>query len=170
MDFVPSLNRKRKNKSNGDDDEDDELDNAVEVEVDGEADVDCNSLVSHEYSDKTRNSMKQMSEKALSFELIEHLIKYIVTLNQPGGILIFLPGWNLIVSLLKYLRDNPFLGSNKFILLPLHSQIPREDQYKVFEDVPNGKIKIIVSTNIAESSITINDIVYVIDCCKVKQK
>ncbi len=102
----------------------------MEVETEGSEDVDCNSLVSHEYSDKTRNSMKQISEKSLSFELIESLIKYIVTLNQPGGILIFLPGWNLICSLLKYLRDNPFLGSSKFILLPLHSQIPREDQYK----------------------------------------
>ncbi len=81
-----------------------------------------------------------------------------------------MPGWNLICSVLKYLKENPIFASNKFILLPLHSQLPREEQYKVFEDVPPGKTKIILSTNIAESSITINDIVYVIDCCKVKQK
>jgi ATP-dependent RNA helicase A len=108
--------------------------------------------------------MRQLSEKILSFELIENLLKYIHSLNQPGSILIFLPGWNLIVMLLKYLRESPMFGNGqKFILLPLHSQIPREDQYKVFQDAPPGKTKIIISTNIAESSITINDIVYVID-------
>jgi len=64
------------------------------------------------------------------FELIESLLKYIMSLNQPGAVLIFLPGWNLIVSLLKYLRETSF-GGSQYILLPLHSQIPREEQYKV---------------------------------------
>lgn len=125
--------------------------------------------MSNEYSERTRTAMSKLNEKAISFELIETLLKYIISLNQPGAVLIFMPGWNLISSLLKYLRETSF-GSNQFILLPLHSQIPREEQYKVFEDTPPGKTKIIVSTNIAESSITINDVVYVIDCAKLKQK
>ena len=33
------------------------------------------------------------------------------------------------------MRDNPFFNNNRFVLLPLHSQIPREDQFKVFADV-----------------------------------
>lgn len=170
LDFVPPIMnaRKRKNKnSNDDDDEDDggEEEECVNQSNSGEQEeTDCNSIISPEYSEKTRNSMRQLSEKTLSFELIESLIKYIGFLNQPGSILIFLPGWNLICSLLKYLREHPVFGNaNKYILLPLHSQIPREEQYRVFEDAPPGKTKIIVSTNIAESSITINDIVYVID-------
>lgn len=164
------------------DDEDDEEDDADECEPGSHSDsgaacnstsaddVNCNMIVSDDYSDKTKMAMRQLTEKALSFELIEQLVRYVRSLNQPGAILIFLPGWNLISALLKHLRDHPLFGSNQYVLLPLHSQLAREEQYRVFEDVPPGKTKIIVSTNIAESSITINDIVFVIDCCKVKQK
>ena len=176
LDFVPVFQKKRKNKNNNnnnnaDEEVDDDDADEDQVGTDDAEDTNCNAIVPDDYTEKTRNSMRQLSEKNISFELIESLLKYIVGLNQPGGILIFMPGWNLIVSLLKHLRESPFFGnSNKFILLPLHSQIPREEQYKVFEDVSASQTKIIVSTNIAESSITINDIVYVIDSCKVKQK
>jgi ATP-dependent RNA helicase A len=172
LDYVPSMNRKRKgggeDELNDDEGEGEACDQLVTGETD---DVNCNSIVSNEYSQKTVNAMQQISEKYVSFELIESLLKYISTLGQPGAVLVFLPGWNLIHSLLRYLREHPLFGiTSKYVLLPLHSQIPREEQYKVFEDVPSGMTKIILSTNIAESSVTINDIVYVIDSCKVKQK
>lgn len=163
LDFTPCSFDRKKRKDDDDDDDEEEC-------IADDQDVDCNSIIGNDYSEKTKFAMRQLSEKILSFELIESLLKYITELNQPGSILIFLPGWNLILSLLKYLQNSLFFGTNKFILLPLHSQIPKEDQYKVFDDAPPGKTKIILSTNIAESSITINDIVYVIDSCKVKQK
>ena len=169
LDFVPPPSKKRKNKNSNEDDDDDDGDEAVVAAAEDE--TDCNAIIPEDYSQRTRDSMKKLSEKNLSFELIEALLNYIVSLNHPGAVLIFLPGWNLIQALLKHLREHPLFGSqHKFTLLPLHSQIPREEQYKVFEEAPQGKMKIILSTNIAESSVTINDIVFVIDSCKVKQK
>lgn len=173
-DFKPDAfaTRKRKNRNNDEDDDDDDNEADADAGDNGEGgendekedkDFNCNSVVSNDYSESTKMAMKQMSEKSISFELIECLLKYIRSLNQPGSILIFLPGWNLIHGILKFLQMHPLFGSNQYIILPLHSQIPREDQYKVFVDAPPGKTKIILSTNIAESTITINDVVFVID-------
>jgi ATP-dependent RNA helicase A len=147
LDFVPMMQtkkRKSRNNNNNDDDDEDGDDAAVDKPEGAEDvdDTDCNTLVSNDYSEKTRNAMGQLSEKAISFELIESLIKYIRTLNQPGAILIFMPGWNLICSLLKFMQENPVLGNtNDYILLPLHSQIPREEQYKVFGTLPRARQK-----------------------------
>ena len=57
------------------------------------------------------------------------------------------------------------LGDHVNIIL-LHSQLNMEKQTKIFEDAPEGQRKIILSTNIAETSVTINDVKYVIDSGK----
>ncbi|XP_042320101.1 ATP-dependent RNA helicase A isoform X1 [Sceloporus undulatus] len=133
-------------------------------------DTNCNLICSGDYGPETKHHMAQLNEKETPFELIEALLKYIETLNVPGAVLVFLPGWNLIYTMQKYLEMNPHFGSQRYRILPLHSQIPREEQRKVFDPVPPGMTKVILSTNIAETSITINDVVYVIDSCKQKVK
>ncbi|TSO57287.1 ATP-dependent RNA helicase A [Bagarius yarrelli] len=136
----------------------------------GEEEVNCNLVCGPEYGPETKRSMAQMNEKETPFELIEALLKYIETLQVAGAVLVFLPGWNLIYSMQKHLEMNPHFSSHRYRILPLHSQIPREEQRLVFDAVPEGVTKVILSTNIAETSITINDVVYVIDSCKQKVK
>ncbi|XP_069718335.1 ATP-dependent RNA helicase A isoform X1 [Phaenicophaeus curvirostris] len=135
-----------------------------------EEDTNCNLICSDDYGPETKNSMAQLSERETSFELIEALLIYIKTLNVPGAVLVFLPGWNLIYTMQKHLEMNPRFGSHQYRILPLHSQIPLEEQRRVFDPVPSGVTKVILSTSIAETSITINDVVYVIDSCKQKVK
>ncbi|KAM8930083.1 ATP-dependent RNA helicase A isoform 2-T2 [Pelodytes ibericus] len=154
--FIPPPRDKKKKDKDDDCGEDDE--------------ANCNLICEGDYGPETRRSMSQLSEKETPFELIEALLKYIETLNVPGAVLIFLPGWNLIYTMQKHLEMNPHFGGHSYRILPLHSQIPREEQRKVFDPVPDGIIKVILSTNIAETSITINDVVYVIDSCKQKVK
>ena len=50
-----------------------------------------------------------------------------------------------------------------FSLPPVHSNIPMMDQKAIFQQPPIGVRKIVLATNIAETSITINDIVHVVD-------
>ena len=53
--------------------------------------------------------------------------------------------------------------ASRYRLLPLHSQLPTAEQRAVFDVPPGGCTKVVVSTNIAETSVTINDISVVID-------
>ncbi|KAL6091059.1 hypothetical protein STEG23_027253, partial [Scotinomys teguina] len=149
--FIPPPKDKKKKDKEDDGGEDD--------------DANCNLICADEYGPETKLSMSQLNEKETPFELIEALLKYIETLNVPGAVLVFLPGWNLIYTMQKHLENNSHFGSHRYQILPLHSQIPREEQRKVFDPVPDGVTKVILSTNIAETSITINDVVYVIDSC-----
>ncbi|XP_061380109.1 dosage compensation regulator isoform X2 [Danaus plexippus] len=158
--------RKLSSKKPGEDDDDEGFG------VDDEEDLNKNNELSPaEYSRHTIDAMSKLSEKDLSFELIEAILTYISSQDVEGAVLIFLPGWNLIFALMKHLMKNSVFGDpQKCLILPLHSQIPREEQRKVFVAPPPGVMKVIVSTNIAETSITINDVVYVIDSCKAKMK
>lgn len=81
-----------------------------------------------------------------------------------GAILIFLPGTLEINRTLDALRSIPSLHA-----LPLHASLLPEEQRRVFPPPPSGKRKVIASTNVAETSITISDIVAVIDSGRVKE-
>ncbi|KAL8744754.1 MAG: hypothetical protein Q9184_007958, partial [Pyrenodesmia sp. 2 TL-2023] len=84
--------------------------------------------------------------------------------DDEGGILIFLPGVVEISRTLDAIRGLPDIYA-----LPLHASLLPSEQRRVFPPPPRGQRKVIAATNVAETSITIEDIVAVIDCGKVKE-
>ena len=60
--------------------------------------------------------------------------------------------------------------AGKFKLIPLHSSLSSEEQASVFEKPRNGARKIVLSTNLAETSITIDDCVFVVEVGRMKEK
>ncbi|MDR0313790.1 MAG: ATP-dependent RNA helicase, partial [Treponema sp.] len=81
--------------------------------------------------------------------------------NDSGDILIFLPGEKMIKDCMeKFAFGNlgPYLH-----ILPLYGRMGKEEQERVFEETPAGKTKVVIATNIAETSITIDGITAVID-------
>lgn len=80
----------------------------------------------------------------------------------------FLTGFAEISSLYKMMEETGRFPPNYYIVIPLHSQMATVDQRQVFDRPRTGVRKIILSTNIAETSITIDDVVFVIDCGKMK--
>jgi pre-mRNA-splicing factor ATP-dependent RNA helicase DHX38/PRP16 len=92
--------------------------------------------------------------------------------NLDGDILIFMPGQEdievsceVLADRLSQLDDAPQLS-----ILPIYSQLPSDLQAKIFQKSPEGLRKCVVATNIAETSLTVDGIMYVIDSgyCKLK--
>ncbi|KAK3704919.1 hypothetical protein QZH41_016746 [Actinostola sp. cb2023] len=69
----------------------------------------------------------------------------------------------------KYDAMYLYLSFFRFLTIPLHSTLSSDEQALVFKRPQEGVTKIVLSTNIAETSVTIDDIVYVIDCGKMKE-
>ncbi|MCJ1467624.1 hypothetical protein MMC07_006249 [Pseudocyphellaria aurata] len=106
--------------------------------------------------------------------LVAMAIAHIAKTSDQGAILAFLPGLEEIVKVESWLTGTPLLGVNfkdasKFKIYKLHSSFDA-GQVEVFETVPSGCRKIILSTNIAETSITIPDVRYVVDSGKAREK
>ena len=117
-------------------------------------------------------------------------MSYIIATTSSGAILVFLTGWEDITAMQKRLerRFSPMEAA----IFPLHSEVPsqvslfsspflffkvciylmvftKQGQQDVFMPMKDRR-KVVLATNIAESSITIDDVVYVVDCGKAKEK
>ncbi|VAI76771.1 unnamed protein product [Triticum turgidum subsp. durum] len=90
-----------------------------------------------------------------------------IHLSEPeGDILLFLTGQEEIDHACNSLHERmKVLGNDvpELLVNPVYSALPTEMQSKIFEPAPPGKRKVVVATNIAEASITIDGIYYVVD-------
>ncbi|KAL9029554.1 MAG: hypothetical protein Q9196_002218 [Gyalolechia fulgens] len=101
-------------------------------------------------------------------DYVDSAVKQILAIHvsQPAGdILVFMTGQEdieitceLVEERLKMLNDPP-----KLSILPIYSQMPADLQAKIFDKAAPGVRKVIVATNIAETSLTVDGIVYVVD-------
>ena len=87
-----------------------------------------------------------------------------------GAVLVFLPGWDEISRLKERLESSPAFPRARHTILPLHSMVPPADQRRVFARPPHGVRKIVLATNIAETAVTIDDVVVVINSGRHKEK
>ncbi|KAH9957470.1 P-loop containing nucleoside triphosphate hydrolase protein [Lactifluus volemus] len=102
----------------------------------------------------------------IDYTLITATIDHIMsTAEEKAGILVFLPGVQEIRQCIESLQGSPSASEAK--IFPLHANLSSNEQRAVF--APSPKWKIIVATNVAETSITIDDIVYVVDTGRVKE-
>ncbi|TKS82481.1 putative pre-mRNA-splicing factor ATP-dependent RNA helicase DHX16 [Collichthys lucidus] len=93
--------------------------------------------------------------------------------QSPGDILVFLTGQEEIEACCEMLQERcRRLGSKiaELLVLPIYANLPSDMQAKIFNPTPPGARKVVVATNIAETSLTIDGIIYVIDPGFCKQK
>ena len=135
------------------------------------------------YSARTIASLERLNEDRIDYDLIEDIISYIDrteaaseksgngssgTSGTPGAVLVFLPGMGEIQTLYDQLAAVRTLHWRLHVV-PLHSTMTPADQQHAFAPAPAGRRKVVLATNIAETSVTIDDVVYVVDTGRVKE-
>lgn len=109
-------------------------------------------------------------------DYIRSVVSTILLINErepPGDVLLFLTGQDDIETAIKLLAEEAHSNqknSSGLLPLPLYSGLSRAEQELIFTPTPRGKRKVILSTNIAETSLTLEGVVYVIDSGFSKQK
>jgi ATP-dependent helicase HrpB len=102
--------------------------------------------------------LSQHDERPVT-EQAAHIVEQIVNSGEPGDILVFMPGMgeiNATISAARAIRANERLA-----FIPLHGDLPPEQQDLAF--APNPLRKVVVATNVAETSVTIDGIRHVVD-------
>ena len=108
----------------------------------------------------------------LDYGLMLDVVEHIVTRepNGPGAILVFLPGHAEITTMQGGCERLAAAIGRQFMIVRLHSSCTIQEQQQAFTSPRKGVVKIVLSTNIAETSVTIDDVVYVIDSGRMKEK
>ncbi|KAG0216419.1 hypothetical protein BGX28_002889 [Mortierella sp. GBA30] len=141
-----------------------------------DSELDYAESISNQARSVSRMPRDEILDAEIPAYLIAMTISHIVRTSPPtGAILCFLSGWEDMQEVNRQLLNMAPLGidfndTNKFRIHMLHSTLPSISQQEVFEPLPDrGMRKIILATNIAETSITIQDVVHVVDSAKVKE-
>uniref|UniRef100_A0A8C3T325 ATP-dependent RNA helicase DHX29 n=1 Tax=Chelydra serpentina TaxID=8475 RepID=A0A8C3T325_CHESE len=126
------------------------------------------------YSNRTRQAIFYMNPYKINLDLILELLAFLEKSPQfrniDGAVLIFLPGLAHIQQLYDLISaDRRFNSRDRYRLIALHSILSTQDQAAAFTLPPSGVRKIVLATNIAETGITIPDVVFVIDSGRTKE-
>lgn len=124
--------------------------------------------------DKSKFGPNTGMDTKIPYPLVALVIAHVLRQSDDGHVLVFLPGWDEIKKVADVLLASNTLGTNfndasKYSVHYLHSTIPAAEQRQVFTPPPPGVRRIILATNIAETSVTIPDVVYVVDTGRVKE-
>ncbi|XP_036878206.2 ATP-dependent RNA helicase DHX29 isoform X1 [Manis javanica] len=125
------------------------------------------------YSSRTQHALLYMNPHKINLDLILELLTYLDRSPQfrniEGAVLIFLPGLAHIQQLYDLLSSDRRFFSERYKVIALHSVLSTQDQAAAFTLPPPGVRKIVLATNIAETGITIPDVVFVIDTGRTKE-
>lgn len=113
----------------------------------------------------------------IPYPLVSLYIAEAMAGGNDGHVLVFLPGWDDIKIINQHLTESSryplfdldFNDRSKYEIHILHSAVPVADQQAVFSPPPPGVRRVILSTNIAETSVTIPDVTTVVDTGRVKE-
>ena len=130
------------------------------------------------YSERTRQALCKLPAEAAKGDLVAALL---ATLDAEadaaaaegaapslGAVLVFLPGLAEIRRMESELSRAA--GAQRWLLLPLHGELPASEQRRVFAPAPRGMRKVVLATNVAETSLTIPGVRYVVDCGREKRR
>ncbi|KAE8146082.1 P-loop containing nucleoside triphosphate hydrolase protein [Aspergillus avenaceus] len=121
------------------------------------------------------SSIVREEDPIIPLGLISAVICHILSTTKQGSILVFLPGLRQILNVETAIRKYgamlgcDFSNESRYKILQLHSSLP-EGQKELFSPVPPDCRRIILSTDVAETSVTIPDVRFVVDPGKVNQK
>nr|XP_032812397.1 LOW QUALITY PROTEIN: ATP-dependent RNA helicase DHX29 [Petromyzon marinus] len=143
-------------------------------EKEGPPGTDPSGLDPARYSARTRHAVATARPERVNLELVVVLLSHLDTSAElravDGAVLVFLPGFADIQDLHDALSQHrDFRDSRRYKVVPLHSVLSSRDQSAAFSIPPPGVRKIVLATNIAETGITIPDVVFVIDAGRSKE-
>ncbi|KAL7424264.1 putative ATP-dependent RNA helicase ucp12 [Cryptotrichosporon argae] len=100
----------------------------------------------------------------IDYGLIAAVVAHITAASASGAILIFLPG---VMEIRQCIAELESTVCGPVAILPLHANLSSAEQKRVFDKT--ARRKVVVATNVAETSVTIPDVVYVVDAGRVKE-
>ena len=100
----------------------------------------------------------------VDYGLVAATLKHITATSDKGAILVFMPG---VMEIRQCVAELQSTNLGPVEILPLHANLSSAEQKMVF--LPTTRRKVVVATNVAETSVTIPDVVYVVDSGRVKE-